>query len=662
MKILKLSLKNFKGIRSFTLDTRGGNIDIYGDNATGKTTLFDAFIWLLFDKDSQNRKDFDIKTLDQNGQPFHGLEHEVEGVFDIGGRTIALRKVYAEKWTKKRGSAEKTFTGHTTDYYIDGVPVKKNEYTARIADIADEEAFKLLTNPLYFNTQLHWQDRRKILLQVCGDISDEEVIASDKSLSRLPDILQGRKLEDHRKVIAARRAEINKELDRIPVRIDEVQQYLPNITDIDPEKTAQKISTLKEAVKEKELQIARIESGGEIAEKTKALREVESQLLEIKNKHRSKYESWVQEQQKQLNEARERFYNLQGDIKSLERSLASNQEAAQRYQKQMDELRQEWHRVNAQEFTFEQDDTCPTCGQPLPAEKLAEAREKALARFNREKAERLESISAQGKELKAKAGELVAENAEIEKKLKDARAKLVDAEAAVNSLQKEVESLRQAMDGYADDPAYVQALNQKQELEAAIAALKGGRREEIQRVREEIAYLEQQIRQAESALADIERFNMGQKRIEELKEQERRLAAEFEKLEGELYLTEQFIRTKVNLLEEKINSRFKFARFKLFDVQVNGGVVECCETIYNGVPYSSGLNNAARINVGLDIINTLSEYYGFTAPIFVDNREAVTKLIETRAQVISLIVSEADKKLRVEYPETESKLDMREAV
>lgn len=659
MKLLKLTLKNFKGIHHFVLDIQGQNVNVYGDNATGKTTLFDAFTWLLFDKDSNNRKDFEIKTLDSQGNPIHGLDHEVEATLQLAdGKHITLRKVFREKWTKKRGSAKKEFTGHTTDYFIDGVPVKKSEYNARISEIVDENIFKLLTSPTYFNQQLHWQERRRILLEVCGDISDQDVIAAEPGLEKLQDVLSNRSLDDHRKVIASRRAEINKELEKIPVRIDEVQQSLPDITGIDPEKTTQTISKLREAIKQKELQINRIEGGGEVAEKMKALREVESQLLEIKNQYRARYEAEIREKQEQLNAARERFYSIQADAKNLQRTMEVNQETAQRYQRQMDELRQEWHRVNAQEFTYEQDDTCPTCGQPLPEEKLTEAREKALAQFNREKAQRLEDITNDGKELKAKVEELNAENADIEKRLKDIRAKLAGEDELIIRLKREIEALRQVMEQYVNDQAYTRKLEEKEKLEAEITALKEGRQEEVNKIRAEIAELESQIRAAENRLADVQRYNQGQRRIEELKRQEKQLAKEFEKLEEELYLTEQFIRTKVKLLEEKINSRFKLARFKLFDVQVNGGVVETCETLYNGVPYSS-LNNAARINVGLDIINTLSEHYDFTAPIFIDNAEAVTQLIETRGQVIRLIVSEPDKALRVEAetkPEAETNL------
>ena len=88
MKLIRLTLRNFKGIREFTLEARGRDIDVFGDNATGKTTLADAFMWLLFDKDSQNRKDFQIKTVDKHGNEIHGLDHEVEAVLEVNGQEI----------------------------------------------------------------------------------------------------------------------------------------------------------------------------------------------------------------------------------------------------------------------------------------------------------------------------------------------------------------------------------------------------------------------------------------------------------------------------------------------------------------------------------------------------------------------------------------------
>jgi hypothetical protein len=195
-------------------------------------------------------------------------------------------------------------------------------------------------------------------------------------------------------------------------------------------------------------------------------------------------------------------------------------------------------------------------------------------------------------------------------------------------------------------PTYIAKMADKETLSMAITELQSDTHGEVTGIRAEIATLENEVKFAADRLADIERVNQGNKRIDELKARERELAAEFEKLEQEHFLCESFIRAKVNLLEEKINSKFRLARFKLFETQINGALNEVCEVVYNGVPYNS-LNNAARINIGLDIINTLSDYYNFSAPIFCDNAEAVTQLIETRGQLIRLVVSEPDKTLRI---------------
>jgi len=661
MKLLQLSLKNFKGIRKFILETKGGNVNIYADNAVGKTTLWDAFQWLLFDKDSANRKDFDIKTLDENGEPFHGLEHEVEGIFEVAGKELALRKVYAEKWTKKRGSATKEFTGHTVDHFIDGVPVKKGEYEARIAEIIDENVFKLLTNPKYFNEQLHWQDRRQILLEVCGDISDADVIDSFSTLNNkeetliLTNILNQRKLDDHRKIIAARRSEINKELERIPVRIDESQRSLPEVSNVDAEKLSNEIKDRKRFINSLNQEILRIESGGEIAEKTKALREIEADILDIKNEYRQKNEDKTTEKRAALSKLKDQIATFQHEVKFKEREIKNNELAIGEMETKIQTLREEWHQTDAQQFEFEQNDTCPTCGQKIPEEQLAEAREKALARFNQEKAKKLEDITAAGKTTSKAMEALRQQNSDMEAQIKGTMLYVDELKEKERKIQAQIDALNQQVTDISESQEYIQKLKEKERLEAAIANLKSGSRQEINEIRDEIAGLEVESQSAEKSVAAVEQYRRGQERIKELEAQERQLAAEYEELEQQLYLTEQFIRTKVTLLEEKINSRFQHARFKLFNVLINGGVEECCETLYQGVPYNSALNNAARINVGLDIINTLSEHYGFEAPIWIDNREAVTRLIPVRAQVVSLIVSEKDKTLRVEIAEKKVK-------
>lgn len=655
IKLLKLNLRNFKGIREFTLDTNGGkSVSIYGDNATGKTTIFDAFLWLLFGKDSQNKSDFIIKTLDKNGNEIHYLNHEVEALLEVSGEELSLKKVFREKWVKKRGSAKEEFNGHTVDHFINEVPVKEKEYKEKISHLIDEALFKLMTSPTYFNEHLSWKERRRILLEICGDLSDQEVINSNSFLSGLQDILGKRSIEEHRKIVAAKMKEINKELERIPIRIDEVQRNMPDVSEIDPEMLNRQLSMLYGNIEKKQAELVRLQTGGEIAVKEKRLRELQAEMLEIKNKLQASKLEEISQINNKIAELKSQLSEITQNIEVRKYEVERGKAILADYQAEINRLRQEFVQVNSQNLDFEEGEICPTCGQPMPIEKLEEAK----AEFNRNKAMRLKEIKAKaqeitekGKELQAKLAKYIAEG----KKFKEAQ---VATEMKVMKLEKIKESLAADI----NDAEYIQKRTEEIGLKQEIAQLQASSAEAVAKVQAEINQLRQAIAKLEADKAKLEQVKHSNERIKELAELEQKLTAEYEQLEGELFLTDEFIRTKVNLLEEKINSKFQIARFKLFEKQINGGINETCETLYDGVPYSN-LNNAARINVGLDIINTLSKHYGFSAPIFIDNREAITKLLPTDNQVISLIVSAQDKVLRVEVKEDkEDKKELKEAV
>lgn len=641
MKLLTLRLENFQGIRDLVFEPHGKNADVFGDNGTGKTTLFNAFTWLLYDKDSLGRSSFEIKTLDANNEPVHGIDHCVEGVFSVNGRALTLRKEYKEVWTKKRGSAKETFTGHTTDYFIDGVPTTKGDYTAKIGEIASENIFKLLTNPMHFNTILKWNERRALLLDVCGDVSDEDVVASSKALKKLPGILGERTAEQHKDIVKARMAKINKELNELPVRIDEATRALPDIEGLDSNKLDAELTSMRKAKAEAEAELTRVKNGGETAEKTKTLREIEAAILQADFARNSAHN-------KALNEKN-------AELRKLQEILTGHESQAQAAQKRMklviteiteimghnEELRQRWHDENAKELAYEQSDTCPTCGQAIPAEQLEDARAKALADFNQKKADKLAEINETGKKNVAAIAAYKEELAELKKLARVPG----EHEEAVKTLQAEVAAMR------LPEPTreHMALLKRKEVLAAELEQLATDSAPIIAALQNTIDELQASIDALEADQQSMVLRASGEKRIEELSAQERKLAAEYERLQEEQFLLDEFTRTKVALLEEKINSKFELTKFKLFDVQVNGGIAECCVAMYNGVPYDSGLNRGMQINVGLDIIDVLAEHYGFAPPVFADNAESVVDLLPIRSQVIRLVVSGSDKKLRIKY-------------
>lgn len=637
MKLLRLTLRNFKGATEFVLHPQGQDVSIWGDNGTGKTSLADAWFWLLFGKDSLNRADFEIKTLDGAGKPRPGLEHSVEAELEVDGGNLTLCKTYKETWTKSRGSATKEFTGHTTDHYVNTVPVQKKEYDGRVASICTEKAFRLLTDPTYFNTQLHWQERRSMLLAMCGDVSDADVITGNRKLADLPGILGTHKLEDYRKIIAARRKEINGELERIPVRIDEVSRTMPAPGVTDPEILDAAIATASGKLQAAQERRATASAGGAVAEKTTRIRQIEGEMQEILNRLRSEGADVRVAAQQRVMAKDQEIAQAESSLLLLRGRMQSGNAERQRLEPRIAALRTQFAIEQAKVFTA--GEMCPTCGAAIAEEKV----EAAKAEFNTAKAKKLAEIQTDGKALRATSDELAAQ---IEGWTAEAAA-LEQGIAALRQEKAAIDVPAAPMVDGGSDPGYSALVQEKLAIESQLEDLRADASSALLEIDQQIAAAQVDLEAAQAAKASAEQRAQAEERISQLQARERELAAEFEKLDRELFLTEEFVRAKVAMLTSRINSRFEIARFKLFDEQVNGAISECCEVMVGGVPYGS-LNHGSRLNVGLDIINTLADHQGFAPPVFVDNAESVTALLPTRGQQIRLIVSASDATLRTQ--------------
>lgn len=640
MKLTKLELLNFKGLKAFTINFNG-DVIIRGDNATGKTTVFDSVCWLLFGKDSLDRADFEIKTLDR-GEPIHKVNHEVTGTFTLDeGGTVELKRVYREKYSSPRGG-EVTMTGHTTDYFVDGVPKKEKEYKEIVNSLVDENIFKLITNPLYFNETYSWQNRRKLLLEMCGDISDEDVIAEYSELKALTDILSGHSVDDHRKVVAAKKSAINKELDMIPVRIDEALRGKPTI-DTPRDTLIQEISLATTTLETLEADKALLVNGHAVVDTRAELRDVQRRLMARESELQMEYKKQSALKSNEYDMVVSELNNLSSKVESTKHRLDTSNRDIQRIESVIDELMHQRQQVNEDAFVMDIDEACPTCGQKLPAEQIQAAREKAETKFNIRKSKQLEELN-QSIELK----QLDIENI----KKRDAGLEPVET---LEALIKAKELVKQTITDEIgqltapvldDDSIYADLKAEEFMLQMKLDESNIDHSEEIADIDKRIATTKEHRFNLETELNKYEEAKRIDTRVAELESQQAELAAEKSKLDEASYLMDEFVKAKVNMLEDVINSRFKLARFKMFSVMLNGNVEECCETTYKGVPYRS-MNNAARINVGLDIINALTSYFKVNAPVFIDNAEAVTEFVPVNSQTIKLIVDESEPQLVV---------------
>ena len=633
IRINKLALWNFKGIKSLAIDAGGNSLDIFGDNATGKTTVFDAFTWLLFGKDSLGRSDFGIKTQDENGNTIHNLDHAVECELAIDNSILTLKKVYAEKWTKKRGSAEAEFTGHETKYFINEVPSTKKEYEQKISGFIDEDLFKIITNPLHFNEHLKWQERRAILLNLCGgNIADTDIIENTPQFLPLLEELKGRTVQEYKKIIQGKQTAINDELKAIPQRISEASLAIPEtVAEVDEEAKAiceKKIADLNN-------EINAIKNGAGALQIETEIQALKERKTHIKNK-RCDVSDLENEQFKYKIE----LMTVNLEIADAERNIKSLFNLMTDASKKATALREEWHKVNEKQYS--ESDTCPTCGQALPTEQIEEAK----AKFNTARAMKLEEITAQGKRVTAELENYTTKRDEWTKRLETLQEK-----------KKEYESDIERLNGLIADKTNDFADKIKVELaeiDLRIAETEKKAQNGTEDVQAKIYTVQEQINAERAKIAEIDKAIAGRDlaerqkaRISELEADEKRLAGEYAELDKIAYLIDEFIKHKIDLLSEEINNHFKYAKFKLFDMQINGGIAECCEVTYKGIAYSD-LNNAARISVGIDVINTLCKLNDKYAPIIVDNSESITNIPATTSQMIRLVVSADDDALRVE--------------
>ncbi|EAG7075344.1 DUF2813 domain-containing protein [Listeria monocytogenes] len=641
IKLLKLRLENFKGIKELEIDFQD-NTSIYGANASGKTTILDAFTWLLFDKDSTNKKDFAIKTLDTEGNVIHKLNHVVTAILDIDGEQIELSKKYMEKWTKSKGKLEQELTSHTTEYYIDEIKKKANEYKSFISELLDEELFKLITNPLYFNEQFDWKKRRAMLIKIAGDVTDAEVMSADNSLKDLSTFLGKHSIEDKLIQINEQRKNLRKRLELIPELVNEATKAKQDTTGLNPSDLSGEISVIEEQIQLIEQEKITLKNGGMQTELNKQKANIELELTKIKAKEQREVQELLMSKKEEIFTERDEIINVENEIAGITFLIQRKQGEIATKQQELTRLAKEWDGLQLEQFD-EHCKKCPTCNQDFPAEHLNSMMEK----FNQEKAEKIKANESAGISNKASIDELEADIAELTLDIKNLEMESNTIQSKLEILEQQKLDLEQQLKQTKNSIEYIE---KQAELETIEEKLRDEKSSSITAVAEIQIKIDKLNAEASDLKADLAKFDSNQKqenRIQELEEEAAEKGAKYDELEMGLYLIERFNKAKCNLLEDKINSKFQYVSFKLFKTQINGGVEECCETIYNGVPYNSGLNNAARINGGLDIINALTEHVQVRATIFVDNRESVTELIHTESQLVSLIVSESDKNLRV---------------
>lgn len=664
IKLLSMHIQNFKGCKDRTIDF-GDRTRISGANATGKTTIFDAFTWLLFGKDSLGSSNFDIRPLKENGKMEDYVEISVEAKISVNGDEYELKKVQKQNWVTKRGTNNKELQGNVNEFELNGYPKPQKDFKDFIAGIIDEDIFTLITNPSAFNA-LPWKKQREILMKFVGTFSDVEIAETfgEKYEKLIPELkIAG--TDDILKKYTKAKSALNKDMVEIPARIDEVSKQLviADIGALEVEKAAKEVALQKV---EDEI------SGGnskleEINSKREEIMNLKLHLSEIQNAENQKLMENSRVAREKVAVAEKALADVKHKIAMLSDEINATHSRYEAQKTRTERLSAEWkaEKVKAYpELTPLEpltDDAliCPTCGQTLPEEvkrkKIAdyEARktayeakyEKDKDAFEKNRSENLTRIEKDGKESSALRDELKAKEEELRKQMSEVSAKLAEVQKAYDEAKEALDKYPTTADvsGNAEYKATTEKISAlEKEIEVMSADTSGKAELEAKKavLKNEIAEITGKILAADNTKV--------KERIAELEAEQKEVGQKIANQEQMIDLVEDFIRTKMNMISEKINGMFKIVSFKLFAEQINGGLKETCECTVNGVPLSS-LNNGHRIVAGLDIIQSLSNLYEVSCPIFVDNAESINdfNVPEMDAQMIYLTVTD-DKELKVE--------------
>lgn len=660
---MKMTLRNFKGIRDLSIDLDKDLVQIVGHNEAGKSTIIDAWNWLLSGKDASGRADFDVKTRDKDGNYLHNLEHEVEAVINFNGFSQTFKRVLREKWVKKKGAIDAEFSGNETSFYIEDVPYSQSDYKREIEKLfGSEEQAKLLSNINHFNSK-KWNEQREMLIALSDAVTESdvwEILSNDKDVSKeqlksvQEQLVNGKTIELLKKQVSEKISKIKESLSLIPVRIDEATRSINN--EIDFASVEAQISQKKSRIDELQNEVNNVmeierqanqkridemnAQTAKINELSQRKNDLAQKLNAAKRNRTSALESEILDIQAEINKNNSEYKLLGQRRSNIESDIKQNEEKIKAFNAERDELVKKWKELKAREFQGDSSikDSCPTCARAYDADKVLEQTEAARAKFNTNKLEQLKEIETKGFEAKNEAAKLEKdisvqkENLQKVLELQDEFLKKNDIlTLKVQSLQGKIsnsEPSQEEIDLQKKIDEFVIPTLQLSSSEISNNSTLGINREAISQLNNEINILSQQLAQK-----DVN--EKANQRIEQLLQEQISLNKEYHVQESMMFVIGKYTKAYIAKIEESVNSKFEYVKFRLFETQVNGAEVETCKCMVNGVNYHER-NTASKINAGVDIIRTFAKHYGLYLPVFVDNNESVSEVLPYYGQLILL--------------------------
>lgn len=646
MKLITLTLDNFEGTKHFELCPDGRSVTVKAANGAGKSTLMDAYWWLLTGKNSAQTEKFDIYPV---GAP-EDVQVSVTGVFQTdGGETLTLGRTYKRNIGRRRGDAESTVHGSKAGFFVNGVPKAQKDFLPVVERYFGGEQKLLMLGMLHhFAVETPWADRRAVLIDLFAPhLDDKDIIDAHEELAPLGGYIGAMTtVADYAQQIKLQRRKVQEQLKEIPARIDEAEKSKPSLP---PEADAAAIPSLMARKMKLTGTVAALQNGEGAAALRKRIAEQEAKAAEARAAYLRETAGGNDALQRQAAELRRQIAETEAKKEALVRNQSADAAFLEEAAPELDGLRRQVRDEHGRVFD-DSEAICPTCGQAYPPERIDDLK----ARFNTDKADKIQSITERGKELAALVKEAQARQ-------KSGMREIADCGDRLETLRSH---LREVTDSIAAPPAWETTTDARAyavelgELREQLAHIDSASKEQRAAAQAELDVIEAQLAQINARAQMQEHLKAIDTRIADLQAEEKNLGVQLAQLDLHLDLTERFVQLQASDIEEKINTAFEGVRWVLFDRQVNGGITPCCRALLRDgkgryVEYGSNANTALTYNGGLHIIDGLSKASGLRLPVWIDKAESCTAYDRIENQVIRLQVSAEHDEITVEVDDND---------